>query len=173
MKGQPPSAFDLLFWNSDATRMTPANHSFYLRNCYLENRLSKGEMSLGGTTLDLSKVKLPIYNLATREDHISPPQSVFDGAKFFGGPVRFVLSGSGHIAGVINPPAAGKYQYWTNDRDAETVEDWLARRHRAQGLVVARLGRPGCSGIDRRGSRRPARPAPAGWRRSRTRPAAM
>lgn len=125
MKGQAPSAFDLLYWNSDATRMTPANHSFYLRNCYLENRLSKGEMALDNTRLDLSKVKVPIYNLATREDHIAPAQSVFYGSKFFGGPVRFVLSGSGHIAGVINPPAAEKYQFWTNDREAATVEDWL------------------------------------------------
>lgn len=125
MKGQPPSAFDLLFWNSDATRMTPANHSFYLRNCYLENRLSKGEMALDNIRLDLRKVTLPVYNLATREDHIAPAQSVFYGTKFFGGPVRFVLSGSGHIAGVINPPAAEKYQFWTNDRDARTVDDWL------------------------------------------------
>lgn len=125
MKGQPPSAFDLLYWNSDATRMTPANHSFYLRNCYLENRLSKGEMALDNTRLDLGKIKVPIYNLATREDHIAPAQSVFYGSKFFGGPVRFVLSGSGHIAGVVNPPAAEKYQYWTNERDAASVEDWL------------------------------------------------
>lgn len=125
MKGQPPSAFDLLYWNSDATRMTPANHSFYLRNCYLENRLSKGEMVLDNTRLDLSRVKVPIYNLATREDHIAPAQSVFYGSKFFGGPVRFVLSGSGHIAGVVNPPAAEKYQYWTSERDSATVEDWL------------------------------------------------
>jgi polyhydroxyalkanoate synthase len=126
MKGQPPAAFDLLYWNSDATRMTPANHSYYLRNCYLENRLSSGTMSLDNTRLDLSKVKVPIYNLATREDHIAPAQSVFYGSKFFGGPVRFVLSGSGHIAGVVNPPAANKYQYWTSDRKAADVEEWLA-----------------------------------------------
>lgn len=133
MKGQPPAAFDLLYWNSDATRMTPANHSFYLRNCYLENRLSQGKMSIDNTRLDLGKITVPIYNLATREDHIAPAQSVFRGAKFFGGPVRFVLSGSGHIAGVINPPAIEKYQYWTNDRPAATLDEWLAGAEEHKG----------------------------------------
>src|ERR1700730_6178284 len=93
LKGQPPSAFDLLHWNSDATRMPAANHSYYLRNCYLENRLSAGSMVLDNTLLDLSKVKVPIYNLATREDHIAPADSVLYGSQFFGGPVKFVLSG--------------------------------------------------------------------------------
>jgi polyhydroxyalkanoate synthase len=115
LKGQPPSSFDLLHWNSDATRMPAANHSYYLRNCYLENRLSTGSMVLDNTLLDLSKVKVPIYNLATREDHIAPADSVLYGSQFFGGPVKYVLSGSGHIAGVVNPPSSGKYQYWTND----------------------------------------------------------
>jgi polyhydroxyalkanoate synthase len=126
LKGQPPSAFDLLHWNSDATRMPAANHSFYLRNCYLENRLSSGTMVLDNTLLDLSKVKVPIYNLATREDHIAPAESVLYGSQFFGGPVKYVLSGSGHIAGVVNPPALGKYQYWTNDNIQDiTLTDWL------------------------------------------------
>jgi polyhydroxyalkanoate synthase len=133
LKGQPPSAFDLLHWNSDATRMPAANHSYYLRNCYLENRLSAGSMVLDNTLLDLSKVKVPIYNLATREDHIAPADSVLYGSQFFGGTVKYVLSGSGHIAGVINPPASGKYQYWTNDniRDV-TLTDWLkgAQEHK-------------------------------------------
>ncbi len=126
LKGQPPSSFDLLHWNSDATRMPAANHSYYLRNCYLENRLTGGSMVLDNTLLDLSKVKVPVYNLATREDHIAPADSVLYGSQFFGGPVKFVLSGSGHIAGVVNPPAAGKYQYWTNDsiRDVK-LADWL------------------------------------------------
>ena len=126
LKGQPPSSFDLLHWNSDATRMPAANHSFYLRNCYLENRLSTGSMVLDNTLLDLSKVKVPVYNLATREDHIAPAESVLYGSQFFGGPVKYVLSGSGHIAGVVNPPAGGKYQYWTNDniRDAK-LADWI------------------------------------------------
>jgi poly[(R)-3-hydroxyalkanoate] polymerase subunit PhaC len=133
LKGQSPSAFDLLHWNSDATRMAAANHSYYLRNCYLENRLSGGSMVLDNTLLDLSKVKVPVYNLATREDHIAPADSVLHGSQFFGGPVKYVLSGSGHIAGVINPPAAGKYQYWTNDNiHGVSLPDWVkaAQEHR-------------------------------------------
>ncbi|MDB5521196.1 MAG: class poly(R)-hydroxyalkanoic acid synthase, partial [Tardiphaga sp.] len=133
LKGQPPSAFDLLHWNSDATRMPAANHSFYLRNCYLENRLSTGSMVLDDTLLDLSKVKVPIYNLATKEDHIAPAQSVLYGSQFFGGPVKYVLSGSGHIAGVVNPPAANKYQYWTNDAIGDIpLDEWLkgAQEHK-------------------------------------------
>ena len=126
LKGQTPSSFDLLHWNSDATRMPAANHSYYLRNCYLENRLSTGSMVLDNTLLDLSKVKVPVYNLATREDHIAPADSVLYGSQFFGGPVRYVLSGSGHIAGVVNPPASGKYQYWTNDNIKDVkLADWL------------------------------------------------
>lgn len=126
LKGQQPSAFDLLHWNSDATRMTQANHSYYLRNCYLENRLSTGTMVLDNTLLDLSKVKVPVYNLATREDHIAPAESVLYGSQFFGGPVKYVLSGSGHIAGVVNPPASNKYQYWTNDNIKDvTVAEWM------------------------------------------------
>ncbi|OPY95852.1 class I poly(R)-hydroxyalkanoic acid synthase [Bradyrhizobium sacchari] len=126
LKGQQPSAFDLLHWNSDATRMTASNHSYYLRNCYLENRLSTGTMVLDNTLLDLSKVKVPVYNLATREDHIAPAESVLYGSQFFGGPVKYVLSGSGHIAGVVNPPASNKYQYWTNDNIKDvTVAEWM------------------------------------------------
>lgn len=126
LKGQQPSAFDLLHWNSDATRMTQANHSYYLRNCYLENRLSTGTLVLDNTLLDLSKVKVPVYNLATREDHIAPAESVLYGSQFFGGPVKYVLSGSGHIAGVVNPPASNKYQYWTNDNiKGVTVAEWM------------------------------------------------
>ena len=133
LKGQAPAAFDLLHWNSDATRMPAANHSYYLRNCYLENRLSAGTMVLDNTLLDLSKVKVPVYNLATREDHIAPADSVLHGSQFFGGPVKYVLSGSGHIAGVVNPPSLGKYQYWTNDniRDV-SLPDWIkgAQEHK-------------------------------------------
>jgi polyhydroxyalkanoate synthase len=133
LKGQPPSAFDLLHWNSDATRMPAANHSYYLRNCYLENRLTSGSMVLDNTLLDLSKVKVPVYNLATREDHIAPADSVLYGSQFFGGPVKYVLAGSGHIAGVVNPPKTGKYQYWTNDSIKDTsLSDWIkgAQEHK-------------------------------------------
>ncbi|UFZ05548.1 class I poly(R)-hydroxyalkanoic acid synthase [Bradyrhizobium ontarionense] len=133
LKGQPPSAFDLLHWNSDATRMSAANHSYYLRNCYLENRLTSGTMVLDNTLLDLSKVKVPVYNLAAREDHIAPADSVLYGSQFFGGPVKYVLSGSGHIAGVVNPPSSGKYQYWTNDQINDiSLKDWIkgAQEHK-------------------------------------------
>jgi polyhydroxyalkanoate synthase len=105
LKGKDPMPFDLLYWNSDATRMPAANHSYYLRNCYLENNLSKGKMELAGKTLHLADIKIPIYNLAAREDHIAPARSAYIGGKLFGGNVTYVMSGSGHIAGVVNPPA--------------------------------------------------------------------
>lgn len=124
--GKKPFPFDLLFWNQDSTRMPAANHGFYLREFYKENRLAKGDMVLDGTRLDLGEVTLPIYELATREDHIAPAKSVFIGSQMFGGSVRYVLAGSGHIAGVVNPPEKHKYQYWTNDgSDADTLEGWL------------------------------------------------
>jgi polyhydroxyalkanoate synthase len=128
LKGKAPFPFDLLYWNSDATRLPAANHSFYLRNCYLNNTLSKGAVRIADTPIDLNAIKIPIYNLATREDHIAPPKSVLLGSKFFGGPVRFVLSGSGHIAGVVNPPARQKYQYWTGPRPrGADLDKWLAK----------------------------------------------
>ncbi|MGB8245303.1 MAG: class I poly(R)-hydroxyalkanoic acid synthase [Pseudolabrys sp.] len=128
MRGKKPMPFDILYWNSDATRMPAGNHSFYLRNCYLDNKLSKGKMEIGGTKLDLKKVKVPVYNLATREDHIAPAKSVLFGSQFFGGPVKYVLAGSGHIAGVVNPPGKAKYQYWTGGKPAgSNVDDWLKR----------------------------------------------
>ena len=112
MLGKKPFPFDLLFWNQDSTRMTPANHNFYLREFYHENKLARGQMSIGGVKLDLSKVTLPIYELCAKEDHITPAHSVFIGSRLFGGPVTYVLAGSGHIAGVINPPGEKiKYQY--------------------------------------------------------------
>jgi polyhydroxyalkanoate synthase len=127
-KGKEPLPFDLLYWNADATRMPAANHSFYLRNCYLENTLARAEMVVGGEKLDLKSVKVPIYNLATREDHIAPAKSVLLGSKYFGGPVKFVLSGSGHIAGVINPPGRHKYQYWTGPKPTSAnLDRWLAK----------------------------------------------
>ena len=126
MRGKKPVPFDILYWNSDATRMPAANHSFYLRNCYLDNKLTKGEMEIAGVRIDLHEVKVPVYNLATREDHIAPAKSVLYGSQYFGGPVKFVLAGSGHIAGVINPPAKPKYQYWTGDGPQdEGVEAWM------------------------------------------------
>jgi len=127
LRGKKPFPFDILYWNSDATRMPAANHSFYLRNCYLNNKLTKGEMEIAGVTLDLRKVTMPIYNLATREDHIAPAKSVLEGSQYFGGPVKYVLAGSGHIAGVVNPPANAKYQYWTGSAPSGSdVDKWMA-----------------------------------------------
>jgi polyhydroxyalkanoate synthase subunit PhaC len=125
MLGKDPMPFDLLFWNSDSTRMPAGVHSQYLRECYLNNRLAQAQMTLDGVRIDLKKVKLPIYNLAAREDHIAPLPSVFRLDQNFGGDTRLVVAGSGHIAGVVNPPEAQKYQYWTNDKGAPTLEDWL------------------------------------------------
>ncbi len=126
LRGKKPFPFDILYWNSDATRMPAANHSFYLRNCYLDNKLSKGEMEVGGVKLDLKKIKVPLYNLATREDHIAPAKSVLTGSALFGGKVKYVLAGSGHIAGVVNPPSRPKYQYWTNDNPlVPDFDKWL------------------------------------------------
>ncbi len=134
LKGKEPMPFDLLTWNSDSTRMPAANHSFYLRNCYLENNLARKKMKLGDEMLDMGKVAIPIYNLAAREDHIAPARSVFNGAKLFGGEMRYVMSGSGHIAGVINPPGPKpKYQYWTGERPAGAFEDWVARAQEHPG----------------------------------------
>lgn len=127
LKGKEPPAFDLLVWNSDSTRMPKANHSFYMRNCYLENNLTRGHMVIGGKKLDLAKVKVPVYCLATREDHIAPAKSVFTGAKFFGGEMRYVLAGSGHIAGVVNPADKPKYHYWTGSKPVGEFDAWLRR----------------------------------------------
>jgi polyhydroxyalkanoate synthase subunit PhaC len=128
LKGKAPFPFDLLYWNSDATRLPAANHSFYLRNCYLDNRLTKGGLTVANTPIDLKSIKIPVYNLATREDHIAPAKSVLLGSKYFGGPVRYVLAGSGHIAGVVNPPDKRKYQYWTGPKPrSANLEGWLAK----------------------------------------------
>ncbi len=105
MRGKEPMPFDLLYWNADSTRMAAANHSYYLSNCYLENSLSQGHMVLAGRTVSLSDITIPVYNLASRDDHIAPAKSVFLGCKYFGGEVEYVMAGSGHIAGVVNPPS--------------------------------------------------------------------
>ncbi len=123
--------------------MPPANHSFYLREFYRYNKLSQGLLKLGGVPLDLSRVTMPIYELATKEDHIAPAQSVLIGSKLFGGPVRYVLAGSGHIAGVINPPAKPKYMHWILEdgdmKSVPTVEAFVARAKEFAGLLVAGL----------------------------------
>jgi len=122
--GKEPMPFDLLYWNSDVTRMPEKTHLFYLREFYKDNALARGKLSIGGKKLDLKKVKVPVYLQSAKDDHIAPFRSVFRATKLYGGAVRFILAGSGHIAGVINAPAAKKYQYWTNDTLPETVEEW-------------------------------------------------
>ena len=132
--GKKPFPFDLLYWNSDSTRMPAANHSFYLREFYKNNTFAKGGLEIKGHQLSLSDIKIPVYELATREDHIAPAASCYKGAKLFGGPVRFVLAGSGHIAGVVNPPDKKKYQHWTPPRgDARNLEAWINKATEHEG----------------------------------------
>jgi len=126
LMGKDPFPFDLLFWNSDSTRMPYAMHSFYLRNMYMQNLLKEpGGITLNDVAIDLGKIKVPSYFISTIEDHIAPWKSTYLGAQRFSGPVRFVLGGSGHIAGIVNPPAANKYGYWLNDKLGETADHWL------------------------------------------------
>jgi len=133
--GKEPFPFDLLYWNSDSTRMPAAMHSFYLRKMYQENQLVvPNAVSLKGTPIDLRKVKLPTYMISTREDHIAPWKSTYAATQIYGGPVRFVLSASGHIAGIVNPPEAGKYCYWTNTKKApKDPEAWLKGAEQTDG----------------------------------------
>ena len=125
LMGKEPVPFDLLYWNSDTTRMPIKLHLAYLRECYRDNALAQAQMSLGGKRLDLSKIKTPSYFQAAKEDHIAPAASVYKGARLLSGPVTFMLAGSGHIAGVVNPPSSGKYQHWNNDRLPATLEEWM------------------------------------------------
>ncbi len=131
--GKEPRPFDLLFWNADQTRMPKKLHMEYLRRFYQENALSKGELELAGVRLDLKKVKTPIYAMASKEDHIAPFRSVYRGTSLFGGPVTFVLAGSGHIAGVINAPVAVKYQHWLHDARPATPDEWVAAANEHPG----------------------------------------
>jgi polyhydroxyalkanoate synthase subunit PhaC len=133
LKGEPPRSLDFLSWNSDTTRIPAACHSFYLRSCYLDNKLAKGEMVLAGEKIDLGNVTTPIYSLAAREDHIAPAKSVFVGSKLFGGQVMFVVAGSGHIAGVINPPYQVKYSHWIDGPFVSNIETWLAKAEERPG----------------------------------------
>jgi polyhydroxyalkanoate synthase len=125
--GNDPFPFDLLYWNSDSTRMPARMHSFYLRNMYQENRLAQpGGITLAGTPIDLSRIKVPAYFLSTREDHIAPWRATYHGTHLLRGPNRFVLAASGHIAGVVNPPDGGKYSHWINTELPPDAEAWFA-----------------------------------------------
>ena len=133
--GKDPFPFDLLYWNADATRMPAAMHSFYLRKMYLENKLVQpGGITLAGQPLDLRQIEVPSYVISTQDDHIAPWKSTYAAVNLYKGPVRFALAQSGHIAGVVNPPTAGKYGYWTggdNKKNPKTPDAWLkaAKRH--------------------------------------------
>jgi polyhydroxyalkanoate synthase len=126
--GRSPAAFDILYWNSDATRMPARMQSYYLRNMYYKNVLKNaGQINLANVPIDLCKIDVPVYFLSTREDHIAPWHSTYAGTQLMSGPVRFVLGASGHVAGVINPPSANKYGYWTNEKLTADPDTWLKR----------------------------------------------
>jgi len=125
--GKDPRPFDILYWNADSTNMPARMHTYYLRNMYLENRLClKGGIDIMGHGVDLTQVKTPSYFLATRDDHIAPWASVYASVRLLKGPTKYVLAGSGHVAGVINPPSRKKYCHWTNSKKPAAAEDWLA-----------------------------------------------
>jgi polyhydroxyalkanoate synthase len=154
--GQEYTPFDLLHWNGDTTNLPAKWHLSYLTDLYRDNLLVQpGALAVAGTPLDLTKVTTPIYVQAGREDHIAPAESVWNITHHFRGPIRFVLAGSGHIAGVVNPPAAGKYQYWTNEKKAATLDafvegatetkgswwpDWIAWLRKREPDTVAAKG---------------------------------
>lgn len=131
--GKDPFPFDLLYWNSDSTRMPAKMHSFYLRKMYMENKLVQpGGIEVDGVPIDLSKIKTPAYFISTIDDHIAPWRSTYAGARVLSGDVRFVLGGSGHIAGIVNPPSANKYGFWTNTKALpEDPDQWFqaAKQH--------------------------------------------
>ena len=132
--GKEPFPFDLLYWNSDSTRMPHAMHSFYLREFYQNNKLVEpGGVTLGGVPIDLRKVRIPIYMLSTREDHIAPWDATYAATQIFKGKTTFALAGSGHIAGVINPAGSKKYGYWLNDDLPAEPKDWLANATHHEG----------------------------------------
>jgi polyhydroxyalkanoate synthase len=134
LMGQDYAPFDLLHWNSDVTNLPSAWHLSYLTDLYRDNKLvAPGALSIGGTPVDLTRVTTPTYIQAGREDHIAPAQSVWKITHYFKGPLKFVLAGSGHIAGVVNPPSAGKYQYWTNEKPAETLSEFFAGAKETKG----------------------------------------
>ncbi|HLJ22056.1 MAG TPA: class I poly(R)-hydroxyalkanoic acid synthase [Stellaceae bacterium] len=125
--GKEPFPFDLLYWNSDSTRMPAAMHSFYLRNMYQRNLLVvPGGITLGGAPIDLRAIETPSFLLSTREDHIAPWKSTYAATQLYKGPVKFVLAASGHIAGVVNPPGRSKYGHWENPKNPPTPDEWLA-----------------------------------------------
>ena len=134
LMGEDYTPFDLLHWNSDTTNLPAKWHQAYLRDFYRDNRLVQpGGIVVDGTPINLTRVKIPAYVQAGREDHIAPPQSVWKITHHFQGPLRFVLAGSGHIAGVVNPPDAQKYQYWVNEEPVVSLEEYVAGATETKG----------------------------------------
>jgi len=134
LMGGAPAAFDLLYWNADSTNLPGPMYCYYVRNTYLENRLREpGALHNLGVPVDLGKVNLPSFIVATREDHIVPWPMAFRSLGLLGGEKRFVLGASGHIAGIVNPPAAKKYHYWTNDSMPASADDWFASAQQQPG----------------------------------------
>ena len=184
LMGRDPFPFDLLHWNCDSTRMPAAMHSFYLRNMYMKNALSTpGGIALADTPIDVGKVTIPTYFVSAIEDHIAPWKPTYAGPRLLGGKSRFVLSGSGHIAGMINPPAAKKYGYWTNETLPDDAEQWLkgAKQHEGSwwddwiAWLGPKLGTKVAAREPGKGSGksrlRAIEPAPGSYARLRTDPA--
>ena len=177
LMGRDPFPFDLLHWNCDSTRMPATMHSFYLRNMYMKNRLREpGGLTLAGVPIDLSKVTLPSYFVSAIEDHIAPWKTTYAGPGILKGKSRFVLSGSGHIAGMINPPAANKYGYWTHDRLPKSADRWLAEATQHEGSwwtdwrtwIAPHLGREVPARIPGKGKLPVIEAAPGSYARQRS-----
>ncbi len=167
--GKSPFPFDLLYWNADSTRMPAAMHSFYLRNMYQENLLVKpGGISLDGVPIDLRRITTPSFLLSTREDHIAPWRSTYAATQLYKGPVKFVLSASGHIAGVVNPPGS-KYGHWENDSEPADAGGMARHRHRRARFLVAGVGALGLAIRRRRSAGAPPRRRQAQADRGRAR----
>jgi polyhydroxyalkanoate synthase len=174
--GRDPFPFDLLHWNCDSTRMPAAMHSFYLRNLYMKNLLTvPGGLTLAGVKIDLSKVTVPTYFVSAIEDHIAPWKTTYAGQRLLKGKAKFVLSGSGHIAGMVNPPSANKYGYWTNDKLAADPEAWFAGAKQNEGSwwtdwrkwVEPELGREVPARVPGKGKLKVIEPAPGSYARIR------
>lgn len=126
LMGREPFPFDILYWNADSTRLPADTHSFYLRNMYLKNALTKpGGITLAGVPIDVTKIDVPIYSLATKDDHIAPWKTTYTTTGLVKSKVKFILSASGHVAGVVNPPAQSKYHYFTNNQNPKNPDEWL------------------------------------------------